>query len=246
MLRVFLMFLALFLTVQTSFANTFPLVIEDRLLRPGETISVPVRAGSALDIHGFQFELHFDSSIFTIVEIIPSKLLGLSFANFSQPSSGVLLGDWTDLDGKMIEPGTLIFTLKLKVIKPGLIHDVFQLSNETIASEAYDDGDEVYDLSLAFSPPNGGGFQIQKSEIFTAQPNPTVLDAKIPIWLASETFVTLSLYDISGKRVLFEGLLLEKGAQHLLIPLEAMKNATTYIWEVRFGETKKHGVLVKI
>jgi hypothetical protein len=246
MLRVYLMFLSIFLTLQSTFANTFPLVIEDGLLRPGETISVPVKAGSALDIHGFKFELHFDPSIFTIVEIIPSKLPGLTISNFSQPNPGILIGDWTHLNGKLIVPGTLIFTLKLKVIKPGLIHDVFKLSNESIASEAYDDGNEVYDLSLAFSPPNGGSYQIQKSEIFTVQPNPTAFEAKIPIWLASETLVTLSLFDLSGKRVLFENVLLEKGAQHLLIPFDAMKNATTYIWEVRFGETKKNGVLVKI
>jgi hypothetical protein len=242
---LFLLF-ALFFLAQPVFANTFPFVIEDGLLRPGETISVPVKAGSALDIRGFQFELNFDSTIFTVLEIVPSKLPGLSILNFTQPTSGSITGNWTNLDGKLIEPGTLLFTLILKVAKPGLIHESLMLSNKTIQSEVYDDGDEAYDLSLAFSPPNGGNIQIQKSEIFSAQPNPAVFDAKIPIWLSTETFVTWSLMDISGKIIFNEKTLMDRGAQNLLIPYEAMNTAATYIWQVQFESSKKQGILVKI
>jgi hypothetical protein len=242
----FILFLALVFFQKTTFANSFPLIFEDGLLRPGQTVSIPVTAGSALDLHGFQFELHFDPSIFTIIEIIPSKLPELSIRNFTQPSPGVLTGNWTNFDGKLLESGTLLFTLILKVAKPGLIHDVFKLSNETIQSEAYDDGDEAYDLSLAFSPPSGGALQIQKSEIFSAQPNPAISDVKIPIWLTSETLVTLNLYDLSGKIIHTQKIMFDRGAQHLLIPIEVMGNVSTYFWEVRLGTLKKQGCLVRI
>jgi hypothetical protein len=237
---------ALICFAKPAFANTFPLVIQDGLLRPGETISVPVKAGGALDIRGFQFELHFDSTIFTIVGIIPSKLPSLTIENFTQPNAGILKGSWTYFGENKIKPGTLIFTLQLKVVKAALIHDSFQISNSTIQSEVYDEGNEAYDLSLAFSPPNGGNFQIQKSEIFNAQPNPTFFDVKIPIWLSTETQVTWSLFDVPGRRVFSDSKLLDEGAQILQIPADILQSTTTYVWEVRFLNIKKHGILVRI
>ena len=174
-------------TARNNF-ETFNFQIADQLIRAGETVTIPVKAADIAELEGYQFTLNFAGLELLMIE---EGLVKQEHFNTNLPVKDKLTTSW---NGKA-NPGDILFTLKMKSIVTGYLHDILQINSDYTAAEAYHNSGDLLQISLDFLPiVDALAFQLDQNA-----PNPFNEETVIGFTLPEAGIATLKVMDIQGK-----------------------------------------------
>jgi len=168
--------------------GTFNFQIMDQLVYAGETVSIPVKAADIADLDGYQFTLNFAGlELLTIEE----GLVTQEHFNTNLQDKDKLITSWNgEAKGE-----DLLFTLKMKSMVTGYLHDVLQVNSDYTVAEAYHSSGELLQVELDFIPiAESLAFQLDQNA-----PNPFKEETVIGFMLPEAGIATLKVMDIRGK-----------------------------------------------
>jgi hypothetical protein len=175
--------------------QTMQLFTEDRLIKAGETFTIPVSVANS-NVSGFQFTLNFDPATLEFIEIVPSVASEENFG-FSLLQRGAITASWIPASGKSQLLDGELFGLAFTAKKDGRFSDLLELGSRYTKAEAYNNNLELMDISLQFD-------QRTSSSVFNLYqntPNPFNEQTVIGFQLGEAARATLTLTDVSGRVV---------------------------------------------
>jgi hypothetical protein len=169
------------------------LSIEDKDVKLGETIEIPVKAEDFDIVHGFQFTLNSDMKI----EAITSGAIDMSANNFAKINDGHITMSWSNENPISIaNKDEVLFTMKMKAMSSGKLSELLTLSSDITKAESYTATDmEVSKIEVNFNTAEA----VNEYALYQNEPNPfrdeTVIKYEVPM----SGKVKFTVYDVSGK-----------------------------------------------
>ena len=173
---------------------------DEQTLNSGETVQVPVRARDFSGMEGYQFTLQTSGLEFAGVE---AGVIDVSMDNFGV-FGNTLTTSWHKAGGVEAGPEDILFTLTFRAIAPGLLSEMLSLNSAMTPAEAYTLGEDIQDIALTFRSASAEG----EFALYQNEPNPFKGTTVIGYDLPEAGDVTLTLFDISGKRCMSKSRLL--------------------------------------
>ena len=229
------------LAAQADDRSPLALVLQDRLLLPGEVADIPVRLPELSAWSGFQLAIQSDEQQLVLEQVIPGDLPDMDANAFALTHSGLNVS-WFQAEPQWLVAGERLFTLRVRALAPVQLRNALRLVPERLSPEAYPAGDDIRSLELVFETMDAGS----NSAIFPAQPNPTSGGTIIPLRLREASSVTLELVDLTGKRLYMVEQVQPSGGSVLEIPASAFPQAGLYYWQVQIGSELRGGKLIRM
>ncbi|MCF8244493.1 MAG: HYR domain-containing protein [Saprospiraceae bacterium] len=166
---------------------------KDVLVEKGQEVTVPFTVEN-IEALGFQFTLNFDQENLAFENLkggaIASENFGLSLLG-----EGAITVSWNQPDGSSFRFEGEVFELTFKVKQSGSLSSMLSIDSRFTAAEAYTSIKERSGVSIRFES------QIAKAgfELYQNSPNPFANQTEIAFNLASDSYCTITLMDISGK-----------------------------------------------
>ena len=168
---------------------------ENRLVKAGETFTVPFQVGRT-EVTGFQFTLNFDPAALELVEILPA-IAGEENFGLSLLQQGALTASWSQPNGNSQLLDGEVFGLTFTARSSGQLSDLLQLNSRFTRAEAYNRQLELMDVALQF----GHEVSTAAYELYQNTPNPFTEETVIGFRMGEAARATLTLTDISGRTV---------------------------------------------
>jgi len=182
--------------------GTTTFVTAEQTFNAGQTIAVPFTADDFSRIVGYQFTMNFNADVLQLVDIQKGELEGLSEANFglTMVNDGIITTSWdnskTTLNGKTDE----LFTLHFQTKAAGTLSELFNISSQYTAAEAYAalDGNDLEsrEVTLRFNETTTASNDFV---LYQNTPNPFSQNTTIGFMLPEAGSATLTVFDLSGK-----------------------------------------------
>jgi hypothetical protein len=174
----------------------------ERTLAAGEEITVPVALNNTIDLLAIQFTLEFETENleFTGVEKGDLPINPAEMFSVNRAEAGLLTASWFDMKAHRAARGEILFSLKFRVKRPGMLSDVISLNSGLTEALAYNGGEEAMKLGLDFMRNQFSGMG-QDVVLYQNQPNPFSDETLIRFSLPEANAVKLSILDISGKAI---------------------------------------------
>jgi hypothetical protein len=164
--------------------------LADQLIEKGQFVEVDFSSQDIESIQGYQFTMNFTGLDF---EGINGNIVKEEHFNTKMADKGILTSSWNG-EAKKDE---ILFTLRFKATKSGLLSDFLALSSKYTPIEAYNTEDEIMDISLDFG-------KIEQGHVFELQqntPNPFKKETVIGFYLPEAGAATLKIWTVQGKIV---------------------------------------------
>lgn len=216
----------------------FCLKIANRNLGPGSTLVLPVTAGNAADLLGYQFDLKIAGPL-QVTGIIPGP--GQTADNFAILGNEVLCS-WSSGTPVNFQVGDTLFYLELSTMNHTNTKSTLSFNQQRMYAEAYTPQEKYRALTLCFSGTTTPGDPGPKMMVM--QPNPVVDRASVTVPETWSGAAQWAVFDLSG-RVLLQGSGMIDAGQVLELPLETLP-AGVYVYRVQVGEAFESGKLVKM
>lgn len=223
-------------TGATAPRSAAALTSPDALLQAGETIDVPVFPSENGAWMGLQFGLSFDPERLSVETVLPGSLSNWDDYTTAQPRPGLLNAVWYDVRPNAVQAEQPLFTLRLKALAPVQLSEALRLSAGNLYPRAYTGDLHPVDLQWRFLPAANAA-----AGIGNPVPNPTAAGAVLPIHVADNTAVRLSVWDMQGRLTWQQTTVAGAGTKQLLIPAEAFPAAGMYVWRVLAGGVEQSG-----
>lgn len=172
--------------------------IEEQIKQAGEVITVPIKSSNFKDILGYQFTLDFDGNALDFETIQIGKNAGFENFNLSMVHRGIITSSWSQAAATTIQSDETIFSLVFKVKKDLQLSEVLHLGSSITKAEAYDGKEEILNVNLDIKDT---GANIAGFKLYQNKPNPFNGETIIGFDLPTESAVTLTILDMSGKVV---------------------------------------------
>jgi hypothetical protein len=173
----------------------------------GDIVTIPVSIANFNKVSGFQYTLSWNSSILEFVEV-SNAALDMNFGT-TQVSNGKLTALWAteNLSGQTLADGSVIFTLKFRVIGHNGESSAISINSEMTGVEAVNSQMQLISIApfdglvkvvdaTGISTTEANGYLLMQNE-----PNPFADNTRISFSMPIEDAVTISIYDIFGKKV---------------------------------------------
>jgi hypothetical protein len=179
--------------LETRSGESRYLVVKDAELEEGE-VEVAIEAKSFTEVSGMQFTLELEGMSY---EGIESGALQVTNNNVGTPRENTMTFSWNTTSGQSVVDGEVLFTLKLRNDRAGLLSQRMGMSSALTQSEIYE-GEElaIYDLGLEVRGSEEFSFALYQNE-----PNPFSAQTSIGFTLPEAGAYELSILDVTGKVV---------------------------------------------
>jgi hypothetical protein len=179
--------------LETRSGESRYLVVKDAELEEGE-VEVAIEAKSFTEVSGMQFTLELEGMSY---EGIESGALQVTNNNVGTPRENTVTFSWNTTSGQSVVDGEVLFTLKLRNDRAGLLSQRMGMSSALTQSEIYE-GEElaIYDLGLEVRGSEEFSFALYQNE-----PNPFSAQTSIGFTLPEAGAYELSILDVTGKVV---------------------------------------------
>ncbi|MCC7506850.1 MAG: T9SS type A sorting domain-containing protein, partial [Saprospiraceae bacterium] len=158
--------------------------LQDRELRAGEIVEIPVKAADKTA--GYQFTLNLKG--LEAAGILPgANMTTDNFAIFSDAITA-------SVDGNAGE-----FTLKLRATQAGKLSEMLSVGSRITRAEAYNENGERYDVALRFNGANGALVSGAGFELLQNTPNPVSQNTNITFNLPEAGEATLTITNAEGR-----------------------------------------------
>jgi len=216
--------------------------LKDQFFKAGKTYTVDFKTSDLADILGYQFALTFDPSALSLQDIKYGVAQEENFG-LTQLENGLLLTSWnhsslepiqTDPDNKPI-----VFSLVFKAKTNGKLKDLIDVSDRSLATEAYDLDKDKVGVEIGF---NTGVYATTEPVLYQNFPNPFRQETRITFELPEAAKVRLAVQDVTGKIVKSISGKYDQGEHTLVLNGEEIpRGVLYYTLEVNddFAKTKK-------
>lgn len=220
--------------------SEMPILVEDRLLKPGTTVQLPLRWGEAANLNAWQLALVLDP---TLVQI--TGVEGLAAENYALRENGELRALWFSEQDFPVAPQMPVLNLTLRVLQESLLSQALRLAPEQMVPEAYSlsagSRPESHNLNLHFTQPTAD------NQVWMAapQPNPFSTQTTFRFHLAQAETVHLNLVDAAGRTLYAGARNFSAGAQEWLVDDAALSGAGVLLYRMLLGKVVFGGKLVR-
>ena len=200
--------------------------VEDRFLRAGEEVLVPVRSPGTAPLKGWQLALETDPLLAVV-----TKVEGLPADNYFY-KDGLLRLLWFDPQERSFsEADPVVFRVGVRALQPARLSDVLSLNSLIMSPEAYLSDDTGRDtrmpVDLQFREAGAG-----EVSFFSPRPNPFRQDVTFSFIPAHAGEVRLEIFDLSGKRVYEESTPAEPGYRTLTVSQEQLPGSGVFVYRM--------------
>ena len=206
-------------------------------LGPGKTILLPISAGTAGPLLGYQLELNIASPL-SITQIIPGP--GQTLDNFALIGN-VLSCSWSSGTPVDFKVGDVLFTLEIKASSWVNTQTALSLQNNRIYAESYNTMGMYKPLALCFT---GGQLPSEPSTQIILQPNPVTDRTFIIAPDDANGRIRWEVLDFSG-RLLLSGSELAQPGQSIELPVQTLP-VGVYLYRLWLGDVVQAGKLIKM
>ncbi|MBK8371021.1 MAG: T9SS type A sorting domain-containing protein [Saprospiraceae bacterium] len=214
------------------------LLMDEKSYSAGQKISIPVKVGENVQTFGTQFALTFDPSTLTF-EGLKGNLMNISKDNInaSNADKGIVLVSYDQAKGLDVKANETLFTMEFTA-KTNTDNNNIQLQSEKLKAEWYDVDGNVYAVSLGFTQKGYAG--TNENQLMQNEPNPFSLSTKITYELKNTANVSITVFDMSGRKVFASSAEnVEKGTHTLQIHADHLGNQTgMFYYTIEAGEFK--------
>jgi len=204
----------------------------------GEQVRLPVRMSSISDLAALQLNFEFDESVLNFENITMGGLKGIDESDFNtqQTEEGRLSLVWYDKEGlgQDLDENEVLFYLNFTAKAAGEMKSTLSVQPFRNNKKAYQvDGSEM-NINTVFEKDKEESAFIPAYQM-TVQPNP--FDTHVTVLLNVEKVEEglLSVYDLSGRLVYSEELLLEKDMNRIQIDGSHFPGKGAYLLQVKTG-----------
>lgn len=175
------------------------LLIEDREIKAGDVVTIPVAISEQMELLALQFTLEFATNELELLGIEKGDLPGTIEENFgtTRVQEGIITAGWFSLYPTSFERGSTLFSLTFRASQTVRLSDVLRITSRFTKSIAYDLNEVPLDLNLAFNQ-NGTITSNDRFELYQNRPNPFTSVTTIGFNLPTDERVRLSILDVSG------------------------------------------------
>ncbi|MEP6647762.1 MAG: HYR domain-containing protein, partial [Saprospiraceae bacterium] len=215
------------------------LMIDDIQVSSGETVEVPVYAGTAFNLEGMQFTFDLDAGL-ELTDVKAGEM-DVTADNFAWLDNRRLSSSWNKAEGIEVDPAKPLFTLILHAGSATRLSQSITIVSTPTSPEAYKADNSILDLGLTFRGADNYAFALLQNE-----PNPFSSNTKIGYVIPSNGEVTLTLFDIAGRQIYTETVTGVKGLNKIEINKEQIKAQGLVYYQVQFQgftATKKMMIL---
>lgn len=219
--------------------KVFELVIDDRKVTTGETVEVPVYAAAGKAIEGMQFSFDLGQTL-QLVDVKAGQM-DVTEDNFGWLQNRTLTSSWNKAEGLDVDDASPLFTLVLKAGSAANLSEVISLISNPTAAEAYTTNSEIMELGITFrGSENRFDFELLQNE-----PNPFTTTTQIGYVIPEGGEVTLTLFDVTGKQLLYQTVMGVKGLNKLEISKDQIGAQGMIYYQVQYqGYTATKKMLI--
>lgn len=189
--------------IESEIRNNEPLVMEvlDRHWDAGETVEVTLQSPNIQDFAGFQFTFQYDLDVLTLTEIRTEDIElvdGVNYVHVPAKGSVAMAMDWNGV----LNANTKAMTLVFKAVRKGNLTNVIHLNGGLIVPEAVSQDLDITNVMLRIRKDNVSNETKEPFVLFGNQPNPFTGETVISFDLPEGGDVMLTVYDLSGRKLL--------------------------------------------
>ncbi len=212
------------------------LQIADLHLAAGEETVVPIRLAEAATLSGWQLALGTDPMAIQITDV-----QGLAEEDYLRSADGSLRALWFDGQEQHFAAGTIVFTLKIKALRPVWLSQALRLNPSELPAEAYTGNVARHPLVLEF-----GTKSAEAITFFPPQPNPFAAETTFQYRLEQPGEAVLEIFDAAGRLVYAQTVSAAAGLNSISLPAAALRGAGVYAFRLRAGGHMYSGRLVRM
>jgi len=225
--------------------GTVTLCGTDEILVAGQETLIPIRAKDFVDIAAFQFTIAFDTAKLDYVEL-GSERIAVNQINDDPVSSGIVSALWLDdFSSVTIEDGEILFYVKIIPKESLLLSEAFVIDDSFIELDAYNLDLNRLTLSFEFCDLVANEDLNQKKLLKVENsPNPFSEFTHINFQITDSEQVTLTIFDISGKKIRTIQKNFPSGMNSFLIEKKDLGSDGLYFYEVKTTENIGIGKMI--
>lgn len=183
-----------------SGSDEMTLLMEDRKIEAGEVFTLPVRLKNYEELIAIQFTLEFETDDLELQGIEEGVLarVGEKSGGLSFPMPGAAAVAWFDTEPVAVTDEDALFSLRFSAKTAGRLAEMLSLTSRFTQALAYDDNENSLNLNLEFV--NNDEMTTNTAfQLYQNQPNPFKKSTNISFTLPAESWVKLTIYDLSGQ-----------------------------------------------
>jgi len=184
-------------TIIDNRSSRWPLsfAVADDRMEAGDIHRIAITSSSYERVTGWQYTLNFDPTMIEILSIESGSLmLDDSHYNLNLQDYGLLPISYNSESESDMGKDDILFELVVKVKQDVRSGELFTISSDVTAAEAYRGLSEIVNVQLVSRQKNA-------LEIISAQPNPWKQFTDIDFVMAEEGIARWEVYDVSGQLV---------------------------------------------
>ena len=197
------------------------LTIDNKSFAKDEYVEVPVYATNNESFAGMQLTLDLGDKL--QLQDITSGTFDINKSNYAVKANKVYFS-WNAMDEVNVKKDEILFTLRLKANGTGQLIDQLHLTND-LRAEAYNENLDVEGLELTFR-----GAEEQSFVLFQNTPNPFSASTEIAFKLPYDAYVTISIFDVTGKVIYKTGKDFEMGYNSVKVSKDDLNHANGILY----------------
>jgi len=211
--------------------NKLELYAVNQVFTKGELVTVPIKLVDAEDLYGLQTTISFNQDILSF-EGFDSNKLDLSKNNFGLHLNdrGIISMSWNENEQVELNEDEKLVEFTFRALKNGQLNGNLSLTSLLTLSEAYTTDYEVLDLSLQLMDSDGS--LANGLQLFQNKPNPFDDTSIIGFNIPKSGTVSLSIFDITGKKVVNLNDEYSKGYHELSIDKSVLNGTGLYYYQI--------------
>ena len=172
----------------------FDLKIDDQKVSRGQNVRIPVFAADVTQLLGMQFTMETTGLQYVGIE---SGSISISDDNVGVFDQALTLS-WNQISSSTVGGEEPLFTLIFESATVSDLKDLLTITNQITESEAYDQTENIMDISLRF---DDGTNSSEEFALFQNEPNPFANRSIIGFILPQNADVDLKIHDAAGRIV---------------------------------------------
>ena len=211
--------------------NKLDLYAVNQVFTRGELITIPIKLANATDLLGLQSTISFDQELLTF-EGFDSDKLDISKNNFGLhlTDRGIVTMSWNGNEEVSLSENDKVLELTFRAKRNGQLSSNVSLTSLLTKSEAYTADYEILDVSLALVESDGS--LAEGLQLFQNKPNPFDDTSIIGFNIPKAGSVSLSVFDITGKKVVTIDDNFTKGYHEISVNRSYLNGSGLYYYQI--------------